>query len=153
EGNGHQPSYDQAGLAVCQNLYNAGTATSPYYTYNHAAHVVSGESCPTGGSSPTGLAFYPTTGGNYPSSYHGALFWADYSRNCIWAMMPGAGGVPDPNHQVVFDGGAQTPVDLQIGPGGDLYYVDITGGTIRRIRYSSTNHPPTAVATATPTAG
>ncbi len=153
EGNGHQPSYDQANLTQCENLYTAGTATAPYYTYNHAAHVVPGESCATGGSSPTGVAFYPSTGGNYPSTYRNSLFWADYSRNCIWAMLPGSNGVPDPANMVVFDGGAQSPVDLEIGPGGDLYYVDITGGTIRRIRYSSDNHPPVAAATATPQAG
>ena len=34
--------------------------------------------------------------GGYPSEYDGALFFADYSRNCIWAMLPGADGVPDP---------------------------------------------------------
>ena len=34
-----------------------------------------------------------------------------------------------------------------------LYYVDFDGGTIRRIRYFSGNQPPTAVASATPTAG
>ena len=31
--------------------------------------------------------------------------------------------------------GAAGPVDLQIGPGGDLYYVDFDAGTIRRIQY------------------
>ena len=67
--------------------------------------MVTGESCPTGTSSPTGVAFYPTTGGNYPSMYQGAMFWADYSRNCIWAMLPGANGVPDPSRTIVFDGG------------------------------------------------
>ena len=43
------------------------------------------------------------------------------------------------------------PVDLQIGPDGDLFYVDFDGGTIRRIRYFSANQPPVAVATANPT--
>ena len=51
-----------------------------------------------------------------------------------------------------FVGGAAQPVDLQIGPGGDLFYVDL-GGTIRRIRYFNQNQPPTAVASANPTSG
>ena len=34
------------------------------------------------------------------------------------------------------------PVDLEIGPGGDLYYADLDGGTIRRIRYSVANQRP-----------
>ena len=33
----------------------------------------------------------PASGGNYPTEYDGALFFADYSRDCIWAMLPGAG--------------------------------------------------------------
>ena len=49
-----------------------------FYTYNHAAKVVAGEACPTGGSSITGLAFYD--GGTFPAPYDGALFFADYSR-------------------------------------------------------------------------
>ena len=48
---------------------------------------------------------------------------------------------------------AAAPVDLEIGPGGDLYYVDILGGTIRRIRFTSTTSPPIAAFTATPQSG
>ena len=53
--------------------------------------VVPGETCPTGGSSVAGVAFYD--GGNYPG-YDGALFFADYSRDCIWAMRAGSGRAP-----------------------------------------------------------
>jgi PKD repeat protein len=45
------------------------------------------------------------------------------------------------------------PVDLQAGPGGDLFYVDFTRGTIRRISYSSGNTPPVASISALPTSG
>ena len=41
-----------------------------------------------------GLAFYD--GGTFPAPYNGALFFADYSRDCIWVMFPGANGLPDP---------------------------------------------------------
>ena len=44
-------------------------------------------------------------------------------------------------------------MDLQIGPGGDLFYPDFDGGTIRRVTYTSANQPPDAVATANPTTG
>jgi PKD repeat protein len=51
-------------------------------------------------------------------------------------------------------GGAANPVDLQIGPDGNLYYVDIGGGTIRRVEYTAgVNQPPVAVAKATPMSG
>src|SRR5205807_521441 len=46
-----------------------------------------------------------------------------------------------------------SPVDLVTGPGGDLYYVDIVGGTIRRIRYYAGNRPPIAAVGANPTNG
>ncbi|GAB3848865.1 PQQ-dependent sugar dehydrogenase [Dactylosporangium cerinum] len=153
EGVGQQPGYKNANLSLCNSLYTAGTATPPVYQYAHVDHVVSGDACPTGGSSPTGVAFYPTSGGTYPSQYAGALFWADYSRQCIYAMLPGAGGVPDPANIVTFAPGAATPVDLVIGPGNDLYYADINGGTIRRIRYSAANQPPTAAISADVTSG
>ena len=63
-----------------------------------------------------------------------------------------ANGLPDISKRRTFVGGAAQPVDLQIGPGGDLFYVDL-GGTIRRIRYFNQNQPPIAVATANPTSG
>ena len=152
EGASAQSGYQSAGLNICTNLYSSfGAATGPYYTYNHSAHVVSTETCPTGSSSVTGLAFY--TGGAYPTSYNGSLFFADHSRNCIWAMTKGANGLPDPNSISVLVAGAANPVDLEIGPGGDLFYVDYDGGTIRRVQYFGGNQPPIASATASPTSG
>jgi PKD repeat protein len=44
-------------------------------------------------------------------------------------------------------------VDLQIGPGGDLFYVDFDNGRVFRVRYFPVNEPPTAVIQATPTNG
>ncbi len=37
---------------------------------------------------------------------------------------------------------AANPVDLQVGPGGDLFYVDLNGGTVRRISYAEAPPPP-----------
>ena len=113
--------------------------------------MVAGETCGTGISSISGLAFY--NGGSFPAAYNGALFFADYSRNCIWVMFPGTGGVPNPATRQTFLAPAAGPVDLVVGPGGDLFYPDLSGGTVRRIRYLSSNNPPTAVATASPTSG
>lgn len=155
EGNERQAGYDSADLNICENLYAAGSSAvvSPFYTYNHANHVVAGESCPTGSSSISGMAFYQ--GGNYPASYADALFFADYSRDCIWAMRVGANGLPDPALLTTFVANALNPVALQIGPGGDLFYADYDGGTVRRVRYTdpSGNQAPTAVIAATPTSG
>ena len=151
EGNGTQSGYDGANLNICENLYQqAGAVVPPYYTYNHSSQVVAGESCPTGSSSTAGVAFY--TGGPFPDSYDGALFFADYSRDCIWVMFPGSNGLPNANSRVTFQAPAANPVDLQVGPDGALYYADFDGGTIRRIAYAA-NLPPVATATGTPTSG
>jgi glucose/arabinose dehydrogenase len=148
-----QSAYDSANLNICETLYNqTGTVTAPFYAYHHSAQVVPNETCPTGSSSITGLAFvFNPGGGSYPSSYDGALFFADHSRNCIWVMSKDpADGKIKPSSVQTFVAGAANPVELVIGPGGDLYYVDFDGGTIRRIQYNSA---PTAVIRAAPTSG
>ena len=124
--------------------------TSPTTT---TCRSIENEACTTGGSSVTGLAFQSDSGGAYPPAYDGALFFADYSRNCIWVMQRGGGTLPNPANVQTFVGGAANPIDLQIGPGGDLFYVDF-GGSVRRISHSATtNRSPTARATADPAAG
>jgi glucose/arabinose dehydrogenase len=155
EGTPRQPGYDNQNLAICESLYGTnGAVSSPYYSYRHSSQVIPGESCPLGGSSIAGLSFAFYGGGPYPAEYDGALFFADYTRKCIWAMEKGGTILPSPSNIKGFVGGAANPVDLQIGPGGDLFYVDIGGGTIRRVQYTAgANQPPVAVATASSTSG
>jgi glucose/arabinose dehydrogenase len=151
EGSGIQSVYQALGLTICENLYTNGSAVPPYFTYDHYQPVVAGETCPIGSSSITGLAFNQV--GTYPATYQGALFFADHSRNCIWSMLKGANGLPDPANIQTFVADAANPVDLQIGPGGDLFYVDFDGGTIRRIQFTGGNQAPNAVIQATPLSG
>jgi glucose/arabinose dehydrogenase len=158
EGSSPQSGYQGAGLNLCSSLYSTpGSVIAPYYTYNHSACVVNYTGCHTGGSSITGVAFYQ--GGSYPTQYNGALFFADHTRNEVWAMLPGTNGLPDPSRLQSFvgvdatGGAAGHPVDLKIGPGGDLFYVDMDDGTVHRITYAAANQPPTAVITANPTNG
>jgi glucose/arabinose dehydrogenase/PKD repeat protein len=150
EGAGTQSGYQPFG--ICQAL-PANAVTPPYYTYNHSAQVVSGEACPTGSSSIAGLAFYPDSGGSYPDSYNGALFFADYSRNCIWAMRKGTNGLPDPANRVTIRSGGGGPVNLVSGPGGDIFYPGYDDDRLHRLTYVSGNLPPTAVAQADRTSG
>jgi glucose/arabinose dehydrogenase len=158
EGASPQSGYQGAGLNQCSSLYSTpGSVIAPYYAYNHSACVVNYTGCHTGGSSITGVAFYQ--GGSYPTQYNGALFFADHTRNEIWAMLPGTNGLPDPSRLQSFvgvdatGGAAGHPVDLKIGPGGDLFYVDMDDGTVHRITYAAANQPPTALITANPTNG
>ena len=151
EGSAQQSNYSSIGL--CQDLYAAGSGAvaPPYYAYQHRVPVVSGETCPTGNSAIAGIAF-ASAATTYPAPYNTALFFADHSRNCIWAMLQGANGLPDPANLVTLDAGAANPVDLQIGPDGNLYYADYEGGTIRRISWSP-NRSPVAKTTASSTSG
>jgi glucose/arabinose dehydrogenase len=155
EGVGQQSGY--AGLAQCQALYADGgnPATAPYYTYNHSATLGGGDTCRTGSSSISGMAFY--SGTKYPAGYGGALFFGDHSRSCIWVMKQGASGQPDPATISTFvdDSSAPDPVDIETEPvSGDVFYVDYDSGTIHRITALNENDPPTAVAVATsPTSG
>ena len=152
EGVGKQSGYDNANLNICENLYGqANAVVPPYFTYSHFAKVLADETCPQGSSSIAGLSFYTT--GPFPEIFDGALFFADYSRDCIWAMQKGDDGLPNPNTIVTFAAAAANPVDIQISPSGDLFYPDFNGGTIRRIQYVSTTQPPLAIAAANPTSG
>jgi glucose/arabinose dehydrogenase len=154
EGAGRMSSYDSANLTICENLYAAGSAIGPYYTYNHSASVVPGDTCPTTqGSVISAISFYP--GGSYPGMYNGALFFGDHSRNCIWAMLPGGNGLPSASNLRAFVVDPNShPVDLATDPAtGDLFYANFDGGQIRRIQYIGGNNPPQAVASANPTSG
>ena len=149
EGPAPQSGYDGANLNLCEPMYGANPSVpnvQPYFSWNHRAKVVAGESCPSGSSSSSGVAFYPNSG-PYPAAYRGAMFFSDYSRGCIWAMMPATtGALPSTSNIITFAAGAANPVDLAVGPGNELYYVDL-GGTVRRIRYYNGNQPPVAAIT------
>jgi PKD repeat protein len=74
-------------------------------------------------------------------------------------MLAGADGLPNPANIQSFvgvdatGGAAGHTVDLKIGPGGDLFYVDIEDGNLHRITYTAANQPPTARITANPVTG
>ena len=71
-------------------------------------------------------------------------------------MTAGANGLPDPSTARTFidDADNPFPVDLEADPiSKDIFYVNIGLGTVNRISYASSNRPPTAVASATPTSG
>ena len=152
EGRNRQSTYDAADLNLCEGLYSAGTARPPLLTYNHQAKVNGEESCPTGSSSISGLAFTPPNS-TLPAAFDGALFFSDYSRNCIWVMLRTTGSLPDPARVRPFRAGASGPVDLQFGPGNDLYYADFNAGAIRRIHYTEGNQPPRPAVSASQTSG
>jgi glucose/arabinose dehydrogenase len=139
EGDGRHPSYDGANLKICEDMYTQGTVdTKPYFAYRHGQPLNASDNCnSTRGSSGSGLSFQFNTGGAYPAEYADALFFSDFSRNCIWVMTKGTDGLPDKVKTKPFVSGAAGPVDLEMSPSGELFYVDFAGGTVRRIVYGS----------------
>ena len=93
---GTQQRSGYTGLTQCIDLYadGASAVAAPFFRYQHAVSVIPGDGCPTDiGSVISGVAFYG--GGSYPARFTDALFFADHSRRCIWAMRA-TGGLPDP---------------------------------------------------------
>ncbi len=152
EGNDFQAGYKAANLKICQDLYANPAVRTATYTYAHSAKVDPEDSCAPGSSAVSGTIFNPA-GSPWPTEFDGALFFADYARGCIWAMETDSSGLPVSSGVRWFRAGASVPVDIQFGPGGDLFYADIQGGRIQRIHYAAGNQAPKAVASATPTSG
>jgi glucose/arabinose dehydrogenase len=152
EGFARTGAYDDLDLDVCEDLYADGVVTPPVFDFRHGQQL-DGERCPTNrGSAISGMAF-TTPGSPYPDDYEGALFFADAARECIYVMRAGVDGLPDPSQVTWFSQHAPTPVELEFGPGGELWYVDLYGGKIHRLGYSATNAPPQAAFSAAPTSG
>ncbi len=118
EGNSPQPAY-QAAFTQCQQL-DPNSVTYPIYTYNHSV-----------GSTVVGGAFYTAT--QFPVEYQGNFFFADYAHNWIKRI------IFDSNQNIVsvedFASNADAPVSFSLGPDGWIYYVSITTGELRRIKY------------------
>jgi len=147
---------------ICDGLPLSETKAA-FFTYSHAAADVAGDDagrCPvtTGGNSISGLAHYRGSGASaFPAAYRNALFFSDYARQCIWYLAPGADGMPDPSQARFFASGVGGIIEMEEGPDGALYFVDVNSNSMRRIRYSAPsggNQPPViSAATATPSSG
>jgi len=160
EGPGRQFQFDTLGLNVCEGLYDGepDSTSPPLFYYSHGQSVVPGDECPIEyGSAIGGISFYEGT--EFPAKYRGALFFADAVRGCIWVMLPGADGRPNPLtvERFMRESRIYPGVDIEEGPGGTLYYADLFGdeeggnGAIHRITYSP--GAPTARLSADPPYG
>jgi glucose/arabinose dehydrogenase len=165
-GNVTATSYEELDFGVRGANYGwpdceVGTCGNPAFTAAVYAYPHSGrDACIT-----AGFVYHGT---QFPSSYQGSFFFADYAQNWIKRLTVDAGGnVTGVYNFEPADGSADGPygdiVDLVEGPDGALYYADIgysdtTGQTavskIRRIRFvGSGNLPPVAASSATPSSG
>ena len=115
----------RSNLDSCETLYaqGAGAVTAPYFAYHHAEQGRRRRDVHDRLVLDLRPAFY--TGDAFPAAYQDALFFSDYSRNCIWVMYKGANGLPDLATRQTFAAGADGPVWLTQGPDGALYYADL----------------------------
>jgi glucose/arabinose dehydrogenase len=129
EGNARQTRYEP--MAGCQTLYakGSGVVTFPAYSWNHDGT----------GSAAVGGPFTPA-GSTFGSAYANGMFFADYARNQINFLPVSAGG--SAGNAVPFATNADGPVDLAFGDDGNLYYVAINAGELRRFRSTGSSTPP-----------
>lgn len=115
----------------------------PVYTYPHTAP-------PASAGSMTSVAVY--TGGTFPAEYAGAVFVADYTLGFIRYLKF------DPTYTSLvsvhdFDLDAGTPVQLSVGPDGNLYQLNIYPGELFKLAPAGGNRAPVAKAAASPDNG
>jgi PKD repeat protein len=157
EGAAPQPEYQAADPLHhgCDSLGlgdNTGTLTPPTVRYHHVDPSLG---APPGfaGNAAVGGAFY--TAATYPALYQGRYFFADYVRG--WIRLAEVDGSDAVLAVSLFAEDADGPVDLIADPvSGDLHYVAILAGEVRRIRWTGpvgSNNPPVAAAAGNPLLG
>ena len=129
--------------------------TSPIYFYPH------------NGRDAAITAGFVYRGSQYPSSFQGSFFYADYGQNWIKRLtFDASGNVTGSVNFEPANGAADGPygdiVYLTEGPDGAIYYVDLGYSDdsaqfgvskIRRIRYVQSNQAPVSIAAGNPTTG
>ncbi len=120
---------------------DAPGATDPLYFYQHNSAFAGSV---TAGAFPSGSA--------YPAEFSNSLFFGDYAQNWIRRLvLDDANNVLSVQQDVIDNPGG--PVDLSTGPDGNVYYIAIYTGELKRLVYTTGNRNPIASIGATPTAG
>jgi glucose/arabinose dehydrogenase len=101
---------------------------SPLFAYQHGTGA-------TTGCAIAGGAFYNPSTAQFPSSFVGKYFFADFCSNWIRVFDPAARTAQN------FAASVSGPVDLAVGSDGLLYYLARGAGVVGRIR-ATTGQPP-----------
>ena len=93
-------------------------------------------------------------GNLFPDTYKGAFFFTDYAKGWLRYLTFDAAGklskdVPSDGFKFAGNKDLGSPVSLEVGNDGAIYYVDIADGELRRITYNSGNQPPKITAVKT----
>ena len=111
------------GWPTCEGACSPANANfrDPLFQYGHG-------NGPTVGCAIVGAAFYNPPVNQFPASYIGKYFFADLCSGWIRLFDPAT------NTASGFASGVSTPVDLQVGPDGCLYYLaQGNGGQVFRV--------------------
>lgn len=103
---------------------------APLHAYGHGSST-------TTGCAVAGGTFYNPSRPQFPATYTGRYFFADYCSGWIRTLNPATGATE------LFASGLDAPVDLDVGPDGSLYYLDRGESSVRRIHYTASSSPPT----------
>jgi glucose/arabinose dehydrogenase len=118
------------GWPLCEGRCSEPGLADPVHTYQHPADE--------SGSSVAGGAFYEAS--QFPAQYRGSYFFGDYVRGFIKMLTPDG-------EEVDFLTGVNSPVDIEVGPEGHLYYLSIGAGEVRRVQFTTAgNYEPVAMA-------
>ncbi|HYG10524.1 MAG TPA: PQQ-dependent sugar dehydrogenase, partial [Pyrinomonadaceae bacterium] len=118
------------GWPTCEGACANPNFRNPLFQYGHGFTA-------TTGCAITGGAFYNPETQQFPASYTGKYFFADFCSNWIRLFDPASGTAAD------FASGASSPVDLQVSADGSLYYLQRGGnGQLRRIQFPAGQVPP-----------
>jgi len=121
------------GWPLSEGPTGAAGETPPIYSYDHG-------SGPFRGCAISGAAFYDPPIVQFPSAWRGRYFFADYCGGWINVLDPAAG-----NAVTTFASGIAVPVDVQVGPDGNLYYLArgeiAADGSVTRVAYGTLDAP------------
>jgi glucose/arabinose dehydrogenase len=124
------------GWPTCEGQCEDPQFKDPIYQYPHPRE---------GGSAITGAAFYEAD--QFPTEYRDSYFFGDFINGFISRMTPDG-------KVVEFLTDIDSPVDIEVGPDGSLYYLSIMSGEVHKVEFVGLeNEEPKAVATTSPTSG
>src|SRR5262249_20135003 len=100
------------------------TYTDPWYYYGH------GQGCAIAGGD-----FYSPQTPQFPADYLGDYFYADFCNGWIKRIDPVTRTIN------LFASNTSSPVDVRVGYGGGLYYLDHGDGKLFKVTYTGSDAP------------
>jgi glucose/arabinose dehydrogenase len=112
------------GWPVTEGPANDPRFQAPLYAYRHGP-------TPETGCAITGGAFYDPEEPQFPAPFLGTYLFSDFCSGWIRRFDPATKAV------AAFATGIGSPIGLQVGDDGSLYYLSYEDGTVSQIRYTA----------------